>query len=207
MAIEIKFKATKRSKVFGFLVIFTLIVLGSGGAWWFYHHQENSSSQKNALPTDDLKTEYKIFKKFGLSFEYPRNWVVKERSSDLAFIASGSLNTLRNEKGGEDSGYADILLENKNNPRHLSLEEFAKEYDAFSSFDNYEKKANISIASREAVYYADTEENADQFPVLIVLIKKNPEEVTILSLHWFYDLKNKNLAPIFDRILSTLKFD
>jgi len=49
-------------------------------------------------------------------------------------------------------------------------------------------------------------EQADQFPVLLIFVKKNDQQIVLITLHWFYDLAQNGLAPVFDTLISTLSW-
>lgn len=200
---EIKFKTIRRKAAWPAIVIILLLGMGTGVWFFIYKNGHGQSDLTSTSPSPSLNDG--IYRGRGMTFKYPKDWNVKEKDGVAGFLTSASIEVLRGEKGGEDSGYYDISWESRPNPRQLSLKEFAAEFDP--QIGSYTRSNTLEIDGREAIYYGDTEEESTHFPVLTVFIKKNDREIVVGTLHWFYDLKNENLAPVFDRILSTLKFD
>ena len=203
---ELKFKLTKRQRSIWPVGAVLVLILAGAAAWFLSSHRPKPSDQPAQVVTDDPTITTKKFHKFGFSLEYPKTWKVNEKELAVDFIASASLDVLRKEKGGEKTDYADVTFEVKPNLRQLSLKEFADDQNK-ELFASYSKTDPLEISGHEAIYYGNTEEEANRFPVLIVLIKKNDQEVVMASLRWFYDLKDNNLAPLFDEVLTTFRFD
>lgn len=189
----------------GWFIVF-MVLLGAGFAWLIWNKQLeypllsalNSSSSYSSANNKPYRSE-----KFAISFDYPSDWVINEKESMLGLVSSASLRMMSKDRGGINPEYADITIELEDNGQKLSLENFAQKYETGLS-EKYSQKKAIKMAGKQALLFRDTIEGADQFPVVLIFVKKSDEQVALITLHWFYDLEQNALAPIFDTLISTL---
>lgn len=205
MEAEIKFQPIKKRKQIWLFIVF-MILLGAGSAWLMWNKSLEYSrlsvlDSSSPYPSANLKS-YRS-EKFGVSFDYPADWLVNEKDQGLGLVSSSSLRAMAKDRGGINPEYADITVELKNNDEKLSLEDFARKYDAGLSVE-YSQKKTIKIAGKRTLYFRDTLEDADQFPVALIFIKQSNAQVLRVSLHWFFDLEQNHLAPVFDTLITTL---
>lgn len=207
MEAEIKFQPVKKRKLMGWFIVF-MVLLGAGSAWLMW----NKSLEYPLLSPLDSPSPYpsahhKPYRseKFGVSFDYPADWLANEKENGLGLVSSSSLRAMAKDRGGVNAAYADLTIELKENPAKLSLKDFVQKDDAGLS-GKFSHKKTVRIAGKKALLFRDSPENADQFPVVLIFIKKNNEQVLRVSLHWFFDLEQNNLAPVFDTLITTLTF-
>lgn len=205
MDMEVEFQPIKKRRQIWLFIVF-MILLGAGLAWLIFNQRLaypplSSSDPSSESPPANNKN-YRS-EKFDLAFDYPEDWTVNEKEDALGLVSSASLWTMSKDRGGINPEYTDITVEWRENTEKLSLEDFAQKYDAGLS-EKYGHKKTIKIAGKKALDFRDTIENADQFPVLLIFIKKSDEQIVLITLHWFFDLGQNNLAPIFDTLISTL---
>lgn len=188
------------------LFIVFMVLLGVGLAWLMWNklleYPLLSALDASSTPPLAYNKSYRS-EKFGVSFDYPADWLVNEKENGLGLVSSSSLRVMAKDRGGVNPAYADMTIELKDNLAQLSLKDFAQKYDAGLS-RKFSHKKMVRIAGKKALLFRDTLESVDQFPVVLIFIKKNNEQVLLVSLHWFFDLEQNNLAPVFDTLITTL---
>ena len=206
MEADIKFQPVKKQKTVWLGVLFVALFVGGSG--WLIENQRLAYPPLNSpAPSPGYSAENKPYQseKMDIAFDYPSDWMVNEKEGMLGLVSSSSLQVMSKDRGGVNPDYADINIELKDNSEKLSLEDYVQKYDADLA-EKYSQKKTTRIAGKKALYFRDTVEQADQFPVLLIFVKKNDQQIVLITLHWFYDLAQNGLAPVFDTLISTLSW-
>ena len=191
----------------------TVVGVSAIGGGVYYYQNEVKKDDNDKKEVEEVvagKEEWKIFtnEDGGYSFEYPSDWEVSQ--GDLSLSTDATIIPL--ETDVEIQGLVEVdepLLE------ELDNEYLNKEEELLSNLVKYSDRKEIKVDGVKAIRYVvsgteydfETDQNADPFKGIRVIMLKDGKEFSISLIKKEKKDFDQSLITIFDKIVESFRFN